>query len=253
MIQRLPVPLALCATLLMTLAALAQADTEAVRIDTPPTIDGLMREGEWADVPKVEIKTALFPLSQIDAAIQGVAESEALECEAYFANDSENLYIALVIKDVTFNGTIDMAMGVVDTDVCWIDFDSDGIPGPSIGDDRKAVMPTDTGLYLDQHRVKETGDEDHADDAQVDGEARMMHSTGEGKGDYTLEFRIPLNSGDADDLAAEPGDAIGLNSLFIDGFNSADPKKVNLAILAGPKLGDMAMGGSQFVKLALAK
>lgn len=253
MTRRLPIPLALAATLLMTLSAFAQANIEATRIENPPTIDGLMREGEWADVPMVETKTALFPLSQIEAALQGVAEGEPLVCEAYFANDSENLYIALVIKDVTFNGTVDMAMGLVDTDACWIDFDSDGIPGPSIGDDRKAVMPTATGLYLDQHRVKETGDDDHKDDVQVDGEARMMHSTGQGKGDYTVEFRIPLNSGDADDLAAEPGDVISLNSIFIDGFSSAAPANVHLAILIGPKLGDMAMGGSQFVKLALAK
>ncbi len=72
------------------------------------------------------------------------------------------------------------------------------------------------GLYIDKHVVSPGKD---ADDAQQDGAGAMRHADGS----CTMEWAIPLNSGDKNDIQVKPGGKLRMNLAYIDGFR-ADTK-----------------------------
>ena len=71
------------------------------------------------------------------------------------------------------------------------------------------------GLYIDKHVVSPGKD---ADDAQQDEPLAMRHADGS----CTMEWAIPLNSGDKNDIQVKPGGKLRMNLAYIDGFRDTE-------------------------------
>ena len=93
------------------------------------------------------------------------------------------------------------------------------------GDDRKIVVP---GLYVDKHFTDPGKD---ADDSHQDGRGAM----GRDQGICSIEWAIPLDSGDVNDIQVKPGDAVCLNLAYFDAFQ-ADLKGTQAGIAWGGDL-----------------
>jgi hypothetical protein len=78
------------------------------------------------------------------------------------------------------------------------------------GDDHKAVA---VGLFIDKHVTTPGKD---ADDKQQDGKGAMLHDKATGA--YSIEWALPLNSKDKEDLQAKPGDVVRFNLAYFDAF-----------------------------------
>lgn len=162
----------------------------------PPTIDGQIDAEEWKpaavvefDLPVLNIKTQKFTTRT---------------CQWRAMNSANGLYIAARIPDTTQN----KSLTPLDFDLASLAF----CQGDELvaGDDRKVVAP---GIYIDKHFLSK-GKE--ADDARTDGKGAMQHD--QAAGVYTMEWAIPLNSTDKQDILAKPGDRLRFNLAYIDAF-----------------------------------
>ncbi|HEX3152046.1 MAG TPA: prolyl oligopeptidase family serine peptidase [Gemmataceae bacterium] len=84
------------------------------------------------------------------------------------------------------------------------------------------------GLYADKHWVSPGKD---ADDKHKDGRGAVGYE----KGVYSFEWAVPLDSGDAEDLKAKPGDTIRFNLAYFDRF-SAEIKETQFGTVFGGDL-----------------
>ena len=91
------------------------------------------------------------------------------------------------------------------------------------GDDRRVVLP---GMDADKHFVSAGKD---ADDAQRDGKAAMRWRRTEEGGEYFIEWHVPLDAKDPNDIAAVPGGRLRFNLVYADRFS--------------PDLADTEIGG----------
>lgn len=133
-------------------------------------------------------------------------------CTARFMNSANALYIALQVPDETLSRSLDP----LELDFAMALFSR----GKSLarGDDRKGIGPD--GLYVDKH-VTEPGKD--ADDPRRDGEGASAYKDGT----FSFEWSVPLSSDDANDLQAQPGDAVRFNLAYIDAF-CADLKNTKI-------------------------
>lgn len=158
-----------------------------------PAIDGANTAGEWDEARKYEF---LMPM--------GSASSVASTAKVvlYLMNSASDLYIGMQVEDDSAQASLEP----VDLDLFAIGF----CKGASLeaGDDRRFVAQ---GLYGDKYFVSAGQD---ADDTQKDGEGTMVW----GKGAWFMETRIPLASGDTQDLQARPGETLKWNLVFGDNF-----------------------------------
>jgi hypothetical protein len=178
---------------------------------TPPTIDGTIAAEEWKDA-----KHFSFDLEMTTVNPPG---KSSRPCELWIMNSANALYVAFQVPDETLNATLNP----LDYDLAILAF----CRGKQLqaGDDRKVIAP---GLYADKHFVSPGKD---ADDKQKDGRGVVAHE----KGIYSFEWAIPLDSGDAEDLQAKPGDAVKFNLAYMDGFR-AEAKGTQVGGLFGADL-----------------
>ena len=196
-------------------AALAAGDEVPRKIDAgvsqaPPTIDGVIDDREWKHAASVEIEMPFVDVKP--------AERSKRVCRLRVMNSANALYVALRVPDETVNKTLTP----FDIDFGMLAF----CAGRELakGDDRKVVGPM---VYVDKHFDVPGKD---ADDRHQDGRGAMRHE----QGVSTIEWALPLDSGDDQDLRASPGDLVRFNVTYFDGFR---------ATLDGTQIGTLAAGG----------
>ena len=162
---------------------------------TPPTIDGLLIPNEWGS-PEI-VKT-------LNYTNRDTSESETHEMTVHFMNDDTYLYIAIKITNEDFES--DDVQGVdVDVIELYFDNDNDGVIEPN--EDIKNFWNLKYGDWFYK------GNGTWCSDSKKDGGGAAKHSN-HAIGDYTYEFRIPLNSGDDQDLSVTPDCTIGVKILY---------------------------------------
>ena len=161
-----------------------------------PTIDGKIDPAEWKDAPLIE-----FDMSVLHFKTQKLTTRT---CQWRAMNSANGLYVALQVPDATLN----QSLSPLDFDLATLSF----CRGEKLaaGDDRKSVAP---GIYRDKHFTM-PGKE--ADDKQADGKAAMRHD--KASGIYSIEWAIPLDSKDPEDIATKPGSTLRFNLAYIDSF-----------------------------------
>ncbi len=159
-----------------------------------PEIDGRIGDDEWKDAKAIEFELPMLNVKEKTTAPR--------VCRLRVMNSANGLYVALTIPDETVN----KSLTPLDFDLALLAF----CRGKELaaGDDQKAVGP---GIYTDKH-VTTPGK--NADDKKQDGLAVMVHE----QGTYTVEWAMPLDSRDAEDLRTKPGDAVRFNLGYFDAF-----------------------------------
>lgn len=159
-----------------------------------PTIDGVIGEDEWKGAESIE-----FDLAILQVKTQAISKRKT---RLRVMNSANGLYVALTVPDETVNKTL----SPLNIDFAMLAF----CRGKELaaGDDRKTVGP---GIYIDKHVTTPGKD---ADDKQQDGKGAMTQS----QGVCTVEWAIPLDSGDAEDFQARPGDSLRFNLAYFDAF-----------------------------------
>ena len=160
-----------------------------------PTIDGVIGDDEWQGVPVLKFDMSTIRLDPVSTGTRA--------CELRVMNTASTLYLALRVPDQTVDDSLTPPV----LDVAMLAFCQGKQVRP--GDDRKIVA---TGIYRDKH-VGVPGKDD-VDDAKQDGRAVMARKSGFS----TIEWAVPLDSGDPDDLRAKPGDSVRFNLTYIDAF-----------------------------------
>jgi hypothetical protein len=166
---------------------------DAAPCQNPPTVDGVIDAREWRDAPVVEFAISMIRLDP--------ARTEVRPCELRVMNSATALYVALKIPDKT----VDNQLAPLALDCAMLAF----CQGSQVQarDDRKVIAE---GLYRDKF-VEAPGKGD-GDDAHQDGRGAMTRENGI----VSLEWAIPLDSGDRDDIRAKPGDSLRFNLCYFD-------------------------------------
>ena len=200
---------------------------------TPPTIDGLLIQNEWGS-PEI-VKT----LNYINC---DTSESETHEMAVYFMNDNTYLYIAIKITNEDFESD-DVQDQDVDVIELYFDNDNDGVIEPNEDIKNFWNLEYDDWFY--------TGNWSWCSDSKKDGEGAAKHSN-HTIGDYTYEFRIPLNSGDDQDLSVTSDCTIGVKILYREMYySSADGYWYGAGEDGWPTEGER-FDGSTYGKLVLS-
>jgi hypothetical protein len=175
-----------------------------------PTIDGVIADNEWHDARLIEFD---MPMLQVNP--QSLSKRA---CQLRVMNSANGLYVALCIPDETLN----KSLNPFDIDFALLAFSR----GKELvaGDDRKVVGP---GIYVDKHFDVPGKD---ADDKQQHGKGAMAYA----KGVSTIEWAMPLDSGDDEDVRAKPGGELRFNLAYFDAFR---------AELKGTQIGAAYEGG----------
>jgi len=160
----------------------------------PPEIDGVIGEQEWQAAPPIEFDMKLVQLGSTPATTR--------TCRLRVMNSANALYLALQVPDDTVNRELNPLN--LDAGILALAREAD----LRRGNDRKLVLPE---LYVDKHVVEPGKD---ADDSQQDGVAGMTQRDGI----CSMEWAVPLDSGDANDVRLAPGDSVRLNLGYFDGF-----------------------------------
>jgi len=162
-----------------------------------PRIDGRLTPGEWDEATHLSLALSL---------VRGAQPAPERAAELWVMNSSANLYLAFRVPDAERQASF----SPVKADLALLVFAKGDQVAP--GDDRKIVIP---GIYADKHV---TGPGADADDARRDGRGAMGYRKAEAGGEYFIEFSLPLDSGDGEDLSAHPGDRVRFNLVYADGF-----------------------------------
>lgn len=165
-----------------------------------PVINGLEDGREWKTAARSEI--TFFMISA-----QGQARTER-KGELLLMNSAGNLYVALRLPD----DALDNSFTPLKTDMAALAF----CRGDELteGDDRRIVLP---GLFADKHFVTPGRD---ADDSQQNGKAAMGWKKTAAGGEHFIEWQVPLNASDKNDISGKPGQRLRFNLAFIDRFSA---------------------------------
>ena len=185
---------------------------------TAPEIDGVIGDEEWKDAPPVEFSWKM---------VQRDKPTTMRECQLRVMNSANGLYLALRVPDSTINSSL----SPFNVDCALVAFSR--AADLRDGDDRKLVVP---GLFVDKHFAKPGQDED---DKQQDGRGVMTHD----QGVCSIEWALPLESGDANDVQAKPGDVLRWNFAYFDAFQG-DLNGTTVAVAWGSDLDHAADWGS---------
>jgi hypothetical protein len=193
-----------------------------------PRIDGIEGPGEWTAANRVEIDLQMK---------SGKGEVRPTRRAGLsLMNSAANLYVALRVPDASR----EMSTSPVMADGAILAFSrGDHL---AAGDDRRVLLP---GAFADKHFVAAGKD---ADDPQKHGQGAMVWRKTPAGGEYWMEWQLPLNSGDQNDIAAAPGSRLRFNILYLDRFNFSGAD-MELGGLFGPT----ADNATNWATLALAQ
>lgn len=160
----------------------------------PPTIDGVFNETQW---------TAASPVT-----IQFTSSAATYDASIGALNSENSLFLYVQIFNATYNASS------VNEWALKLDFHYNNTgANDSFADSKK--IETWVG-YRDWYRNGTTT----RTDSHQDGEGRWSHDPGEGYGNYTFEFGIPLSSGDPLDLNATVDDILNFQLFLLNGNQS---------------------------------
>ena len=170
-------------------------------IASPPLLDGSITFDEWREASAYDGRFRF-----VGAGGETLAETYPVLILA--GNDAESLYLGLIVTDPTADGEIDPDGTFDSVDIADVVFGADDrLPGEV--DDIHRAAPFWGSTYFD---LVGPSPASPADDRRFDGMAHMVY----GEGEYHIEFRIPLDSGDDQDIAIAPGDSIPANLRYLE-------------------------------------
>jgi len=184
-----------------------------------PTIDGQLSLGEWDDASSIEKAIELFTMKDF-----GRFESvEKHPFKLYFKNDLRFLYLAMVLENEEMDDHYSESVQDMKLDVFNVKFDNNNNGMLEVGEDQRSVFIVNgTPVYKDHHYIskedKARGIEDKDNHSDGEGMIRFVQRKNHGSGNYIVELKIPLSSGDIEDINLKPGDRIKFNVFFIDKF-----------------------------------
>lgn len=165
-----------------------------------PTINGVISSGEWDDADSVS-----FLLEYSDL----LPETSVHEARMYVKNDETYLYLAVLVEWDDYNAN--------DFGNWWFENDHDGVI--EVGDDGLSVRSD--GLSTDRYRPRAVEGwwySDTSENGTNDIVGAASHTNPTGVGDYTFEYRHPLDTADdAHDFSLKPGDTVGFQFCYADG------------------------------------
>ncbi len=176
---------------------------------TTPTIDGTISSGEWVDAA-----VANFTLSYC---------TESHDVTLYVKNDDTYLYLAAVVRDEEYSNLAEMYH-----DFANFYFDNNNNGATDVGEDGLAIR-FDNTVFRDTYNPNGVNGWSYSDDTDggsndLLGAVTHTNPVPDGVGDYTFEYRHPLNSADnAHDFSLNPGDTVGFRFSFPDGEAPCQP------------------------------
>ena len=196
-----------------------------------PIIDGLLSLNEWGE-PAI-IETLSYTNDSVNY--------ETHDMFVYFMNDNNYLYIAVKITNDDYESNLSE-----DWDKLEIWFDGDNNEIIESGEDIKEFTNLVYGDWFYE------GNNTWSSDATLDGEGEASHSN-QAIGDYTYEFKVPLNSGDTHDLSVTSDSTIGVLIRYLEFYYIPDNDSwlCNGTFDAWPNNGSK-IDGSNYGKLKLS-
>jgi hypothetical protein len=176
---------------------------------TTPTIDGVISTGEWVDAAVAD-----FTLSYC---------SESHDVTLYVKNDDTYLYLAAVVRDEEYSNLAEMYH-----DFANFYFDNNNNGVTDVGEDGIAIR-FDNTVFLDTYNPNGVNGWSYSDDSNggtndIVGAVTHTNPVPDGVGDYTFEYRHPLNSADdSHDFSLNAGDTVGFRFSFPDGEAPCQP------------------------------
>ena len=153
-----------------------------------PTIDGTLGSGEWSE-----------PAFTMPIKYLWKDEEKTGNMEGYFINDEDSLYVAITLTTEDFRPDMFEKEKILLKLDLFFDERNDGVLRK--GEDVKWFWELE---YRDAHQEGNT----YSVDKLKDGEGTCIYSSKANA--FVYEFRIPLNSGDTEDLAVKAGDTLGI-------------------------------------------
>lgn len=176
---------------------------------TTPAIDGMITTGEWVDAA-----VANFTLSYC---------SESHDVTLYIKNDDTYLYLAAVVRNEEYSNLAEM-----NHDFANFYFDNNNNGTSDIGEDGLAIR-FDNTVFRDTYNPNGVNGWSYSDDTDggtndILGAVTHTNPVPDGVGDYTFEYRHPLNSPDnSHDFSLSAGDTVGFRFSFPDGEAPCQP------------------------------
>jgi hypothetical protein len=202
---------------------------------TTPTIDGVISPGEWLDAD-----TEDFTLTYC---------SETHDVTLYVKNDDTYLYLAVVVRNEEYSDLTEMYH-----DFANFYFDNNNNGATDTGEDGLAIR-FDNTIFRDTYNpvgVNGWSSSDTSDggDNDIDGAATHTNPVPDGIGDYTFEYRHPLNSSDnAHDFSLSTGDMVGFRFSFPDGETTCQPVGYSWPSSSPSSYGDIIIASEAYLKL----
>ncbi len=203
---------------------------------TTPTIDGVISPGEWIDAD-----TSDFTLTYC---------GESHDVTLHVKNDDTYLYLAVVVRNEEYSNLAEMYH-----DFANFYFDNDNDAVTDTGEDGLAIR-FDNTIFRDTYNptgVNGWSYSDTSDGGTNDIEGAVTHTNPvpDGVGDYTFEYKHPLNSADnAHDFSLSSGDTVGFRFSFPDGeTGGCQPVGYNWPSSSPTSYGDIIIASEAYLKL----
>jgi hypothetical protein len=200
-----------------------------------PTIDGTLSPGEWVDAD-----TADFTLSYC---------AESHDVTLHVKNDHDYLYLAVVVRDEEYSDLTEMYH-----DFANFYFDNDNDATTDVGEDGLAIR-FDNTIFEDTFNpigVNGWSYSDTSDGGTNDFDGAVTHTNPvpDGVGDYTFEYRHPLDSADnAHDFSLGEGDTVGFRFSFPDGETTCQPVGYHWPSSHPASYGDIVIASEAYLSL----
>lgn len=200
-----------------------------------PTIDGVISAGEWIDADSAD-----FTLSYC---------SESHDVTLYVKNDDSYLYLAAVVRNEEYSDLTEMYH-----DFANFYFDNDNDGAADVGEDGLAIR-FDNTIFRDTFNPTGVNGWSYSDTSDggtndIDGAVTHTNPVPDGVGDYTFEYRHPLDSSDnAHDFSLSDGDTVGFRFSFPDGETSCQPVGYDWPSSSPTSYGDIVIASEAYLKL----
>ncbi len=202
---------------------------------TTPTIDGTISTGEWVDAAVVD-----FTLSYCE---------EEHDVTLYVKNDETYLYLAVVVRDEEYSNLAEMGH-----DFANFYFDNNNNGATDVGEDGLAIR-FDNTVFEDTYNPNGVNGWSYSDDSDggsndLVGAVTHTNPVPDGVGDYTFEYRHPLDSADdAHDFSLSEGDIVGFRFSFPDGEAPCQPVGYHWPSSSPSGYADIMIASEPYLKL----
>ena len=200
-----------------------------------PDIDGVISRGEWIDA-----SVADFTLSYC---------SETHDCTIYVKNDDTYLYLAAVVRDDEYSDPAELYY-----DYALFDFDNNNNDTIDVGEDGLSIR-FDSAEYNDRHNPRGTSGWSRTDVSEQGtndllGAATHTNPAPNGAGDYTFEYRHPLDTNNnIHDFSVSAGNTVGFVFSFADGETDCQAANYFWPSAFPAEYGDIIIASEAYVKL----